>query len=407
MNQFVFVIGGLLGVLSRAALLIQILVAVALILAYRAWKLRLPHPQTSWQPVFAKLLLAVALALASAVPPLFGQPGGLLILVSQLVLIWALLAVLRLLLRRHQPAEAVESYWRRAVYPLFLALAATGLLQALDGLETISEVPLLNLFGEPFSFGKLALLVALPYFLVVLSELPVALFGAMAGRFAGMDLGNRKAFELIIRYLLIGVGGLWLADQIGLNGTAIAAIAGGLSVGLGFGIKEVFSNFVSGLWLLFEGSLKPGEVLVHDGDVCKVQSLGLRAATLLRSSDNAELLVPNQTFFTATTTTYTGTAGLRCGSLSVRADYEHSPEQVIAILIEIAKANSRVVSSPPPSAKLAQFGDYAMVYDLDFWMADPTTKGGIAAELRRAIWSRFREEGISMPRIPIRSDLAG
>jgi small-conductance mechanosensitive channel len=48
-----------------------------------------------------------------------------------------------------------------------------------------------------------------------------------------------------------------------------------------------------------------------------------------------------------------------------------------------------------------------MVYDLDFWMADPTTKGGIAAELRRAIWNRFREEGISMPRIPIRSDLAG
>jgi small-conductance mechanosensitive channel len=317
-----------------------------------------------------------------------------------LVLIWALLAALRLLLRRHQPAEAVESYWRRAVYPLFLALAATGLLQAFDGLEAISEVPLLNLFNEPFSIGKLVLLVALPYFLVVLSELPVALFGAMAGRFAGMDLGNRKAFELIIRYLLIGVGGLWLADQIGLNGTAIAAIAGGLSVGLGFGIKEVFSNFVSGLWLLFEGSLKPGEVLVHDGDVCQVQSLGLRATTLLRSSDNAELLVPNQTFFTATTTTYTGTARLRCGSLSVRADYEHSPEQVIAILLEIAKANPRVISNPPPSAKMSDFGDYAMVYSLDFWMADPTTKGGIAAELRCAIWTRFHEEGIKIPRIP-------
>jgi small-conductance mechanosensitive channel len=119
----------------------------------------------------------------------------------------------------------------------------------------------------------------------------------------------------------------------------------------------VFSNFVSGLWLLFEGSLKPGEVLVHDGDVCKVQSLGLRAATLLRTSDNAELLVPNQTFFTATTTTYTGTATLRCGSLNVRADYDHSPEQVIAILLEIAKANPRVMSNPPPSAKLAEFLD--------------------------------------------------
>jgi small-conductance mechanosensitive channel len=400
MSQLLFVIGGWLGLLSRTALLLQILVAVALFLAYRAWKLRLVRPETSWQPVFAKLVLAAALALSGLVAASQGAPGGLLTLVSQLVLIWTLLAALRLLLRRWQPAEEVESYWRRAVAPLFLVLAAVGLVHRLDGLEAISEVPLLNLFNEPFSFGKLLLLVALPYFLVVLSELPVALLGAMAGRVAGMDLGNRKAFELIFRYLLIGVGGLWLADQIGLNGTAIAAIAGGLSVGLGFGIKEVFSNFVSGLWLLFEGSLKPGEVLVHDGDVCKVQSLGLRAATLVRSSDNAELLVPNQTFFTATTTTYTGTETLRCGTLNVRADYDHSPDQVIAILVDIAKANPRVVSDPPPSAKLADFGDYSLIYALDFWMADPTKKGGIAAELRRAIWNRFREEGISIPLAP-------
>ena len=86
--------------------------------------------------------------------------------------------------------------------------------------------------------------------------------------------------------------------------------------------------------------------------------------------------------------------------MSVRADYEHSPEQVIAILLEIAKANPRVISNPPPSAKMSDFGDYAMVYSLDFWMADPTTKGGIAAELRCAIWTRFHEEGIKIPRIP-------
>lgn len=65
-------------------------------------------------------------------------------------------------------------------------------------------------------------------------------------------------------------------------------------MGLGFGVKEVFSNFVRGLWLLFEGSVKPGELLVLLGGICQVKSLGLRAATLMRSSDNAELVVPNQ-----------------------------------------------------------------------------------------------------------------
>jgi len=184
-----------------------------------------------------------------------------------------------------------------------VVLALAGLVHRLDGLTILSEVPVLKLFNEPISFGNLLLLMGLPYFLVVLSDLPVALIGGAAGRLAGLGEGNRKAFELILRYLLIGLGVVWLADQIGLNGTAIAAIAGGLSVGLGFGIKEVFSNFVSGLWLLFEGSLQPGEVVLYDGDVCKVSKLGLRAATLKRKSDNAELVVPNQTFFTATTTT--------------------------------------------------------------------------------------------------------
>jgi small-conductance mechanosensitive channel len=58
------------------------------------------------------------------------------------------------------------------------------------------------------------------------------------------------------------------------------------------------------------------------------------------------------------------------------------------------------MSNPPPSAKLAEFGDYAMIYGLDFWMTDPTTKGSIAAELRRAIWNRFHQEGIKIPRTP-------
>ena len=235
---------------------------------------------------------------------------------------------------------------------------------------------------------------------MVLSELPVFLLGSLAGRLAGLELGNRKAFELILRYFLIGLGILWLADRIGLNSTAIAAVAGGLSVGLGFGVKEVFSNFVSGLWLLFEGSVKPGDVLVHQGDVCQVKSLGLRATTLLRTLDNAELVVPNQNFFTATSITYTGSDNLRNGFLIVRADYAHDPDQVIRLLVEIASANPLVLPEPQPAAVLTNFGEYAMEYGLSFWMANPLKNGKISAELRRDIWQRFHQEGIEIPIAP-------
>ena len=170
-------------------------------------------------------------------------------------------------------------------------------------------------------------------------------------RLMGMTAANRKVFELILRYLLIGLGVLWLGNQIGLNGTAVAAIAGGLSVGLGFGIKEVFSNFVSGIWLLFEGSVRPGEILLFQGDPVEVRRLGLRAATLWRNRDNVELVVPNQIFFTDTTTTYTGTDSTRRSEVLVGAAYRHDPDQVIALLEQVANANSRVLAQPAPKAE--------------------------------------------------------
>lgn len=400
MNQLLFVLLSWLGLITRAAVLWQLLAILLLMVAYRTWRLRHPAPTVSWSPVFAKLVLVAALALVSFLLPALGIPGGLVGLFGQLALVWTGLSALRLVLRRYLPAEQVETYWMKAVAPLFALSALAGTVHRLDGLAFLNDVPMLNLFNEPLSLGQLLLLLGLPYFLVVLSDLPVALIGWLAGRLLGLEEGNRKALELVVRYLLIAIGVLWLADQIGLNATAIAAIAGGLSVGLGFGIKEVFSNFVSGLWLLFEGALQPGEVLLFNGDVCKVRKLGLRAATLLRKSDNAELVVPNQTFFTETTTTYTGTEELRCGFLKVRADYKHDPDHVMRLLVDIAKANPLVLADPAPSASIGNLGDSAIEYGLDFWMTDPMKNGKISGELRYQILKRFKEEGIEIPKIP-------
>jgi small-conductance mechanosensitive channel len=84
-------------------------------------------------------------------------------------------------------------------------------------------------------------------------------------------------------------------------------------------VKEVISNFVSGIWLLFEGSVRPGDVLLYEGNPCEVRSLNLRAATLWRDSDNTELVIPNQIFFTSATTTFTGTDHLRRSLVKIHA----------------------------------------------------------------------------------------
>ena len=398
MNQIVFELSGWLSLLGRFSLVLQLAVLAGLFFLSRLWFRRHRTSPGSWAIVFTELAFLASLGLAFLVLELVGMPAGLLALAAELLAIWIGLEILRLLLRRHNDPDAVEAYFQRAVRPLFFVVGLLACLGKIDNLESFGDISLMRLFNEKFTIRDLGLLLTLPYFVVVLSELPSFLFGATASRLMGMTPGNRKAFELIIRYLLIGLGLVWMSSFVGLNGNALAAMAGGLSVGLGFGIKEVFSNFVSGLWLLLEGSVRPGEILIVDGDACEVKNLGLRASTLLRNSDNAELVVPNQTFFTNTTTTFTGeTKALRCSSVTVGADYKHEPDEVIALLVATAKANPRVLTAPPPKAFVANFGESAIEYELEFSMADPLTKGGISKELRRAIWYAFRDNSIEMP----------
>jgi len=398
MNQIFFELGGWLSLLGRFSLVLQLAVLVGLFLVSRLWFRRHRTSAASWAIVFTELAFLASLGLAFLLLGLLGMPAGLVALVAQLLAIWIGLEILRLLFRNYNDPETVEAYFQRAIRPLFFVIGLLVCLGKIDSLEAFSNISLMRLFDEKFTIGHLGLLLTLPYFVVVLSELPAFLFGATASRFMGMTPGNRKALELIIRYLLIGLGLVWMSSFVGLNGNALAAMAGGLSVGLGFGIKEVFSNFVSGIWLLLEGSVRPGEVLIVDGVPCEVKNLGLRASTLLRTSDNAELVIPNQTFFTNTTTTFTGeTKALRCSTVTVGADYKHEPDDVIALLLATAKANPRVLSVPPPKASVLNFGESAIDYELEFSMADPLAKGGISKELRRAIWYAFRDNNIEMP----------
>jgi potassium efflux system protein len=339
----------------------------------------------------------VVLHLVALLLDAYGQPEGLVALAVKLLLIWAGLTALRLLLRRFQPVQEVEGYWRRAVVPFFLVLALVAFVDSIEGLQMISAISLLQMFGQTFTVGSLVMLVLLPYFLVVLSELPVFLAGEALARLAGMQPGNRKAFELLLRYGLIGIGLLWLANQIGLNSTAVAAIAGGLSVGLGFGVKEVFSNFISGLWLLFEGSVRPGDILVYEGDPCEVRSLGLRAATLWRDGDNAELLVPNQNFFTATTITYSGSDSLRRSNVIFSAHYRHEPDLVVQLILESVAKVPRALKTPPPIARICNYAESSIDYMVLYWIDAPMNNASIAGEVRRAVWHTFHEQGIEFP----------
>ncbi|MEO1004220.1 MAG: mechanosensitive ion channel domain-containing protein [Cyanobacteria bacterium J06638_7] len=330
MDQFLHEVIGWLGFLQRGSVIAQLLlVAVPGLVAARLHR-RLP-PGSPLQPWLRPLAVGT-ITLGSILLAQSGHPWRFALSLGMLYLGWQGLGLLPDLLARWVPVESVHQLESRLLRPALLLLAAMAVINQLDSVQDLSAIAVGEWFGVPLTLGRVFTASVIIYLLVVGSAPPSEGMAWLLQRALFVSDGTRRAVAVILRYVTVGLGLVWVANHLGLNATALLAIAGGLSVGLGFGIKEVFSNFVSGLWLLLEGSVRPGDVLFVDGDPCEVRSLGLRAAVLWRDRDNAELVIPNQTFFTATTTTYTGSDRLRRSQVLVGAAYRHDPAAVVALL---------------------------------------------------------------------------
>ena len=395
MIQLVDQIVGWLGYLQRPNVVLQLL--VVLLPALAGWQLHRLGPLnqrwTRWMPLLIGLVVATGIAALAAL----GQPSGLAFVLSMLLLGWLGLNLLHGPLERVIAPASLHLLETRLLKPVYVLMAGLVLLNLVDNVQDLAVIRLGEWFSTPVNLGNLFEAALFVYLLVIGSSPPAQGLAWLAQEALGMSDGSRRALALMIRYVVVGMGILWALDHVGFNPTAILAIAGGLSVGLGFGIKEVFSNFVSGLWLLFGGSVRPGEVLFIDGDPCEVRSLGLRAAMLWRDRDNAELVIPNQTFFTMTTTTYTGSDRMRRSQVLVGAAYRHSPEAVLALLEATARSTPRVLQNPAPKALMLSYDDSCIQYALRFWIENPMDNVGICSDVNRAIWQAFEQAGIEIP----------
>ena len=395
MNQLFWEIVGWLGYLQRSAVVAQVLLILGLTVGWH-----LSNPQRRFEGLHPALRLLVAPIAMLFIAWLIELPGGKTGLVSYAGLCWLgwnLLNLLNQLLQLLLPTSSVHQLESRLLRPLFLLLVGLNLISKFDNPADLGVIKLGSLFGEILTVNNLVVALLVTYLLLVGTKLPAAGLAWMLQKLLSCSDSSRKALELIVRYVVVGIGITAVGFHIGLNSTALVAIAGGLSVGLGFGIKEVFSNFISGIWLLFEGSVRPGEILMVDGDPCEVRKLGLRATLLWRDRDNAELLIPNQMFFTAQATSYTATDRMRRSEIRVGAAYRHDPQLVLKLLEQTALSVPRVLNHPAPRALQVHYGDSAIEYSLRYWISDPMNNIGIVSEVNQAIWTAFKREGIEIP----------
>ena len=397
MDQLLEVMTGWMAMLGRPVVALQVLFSLGFILLYFVILRPRLSPYRRRLIFGVDVLLWLWLRLWGRMMPWLGFPSGFALLIANAYLLWLLLSAMNwALVQKFEEAE-VTRLFNRVIQPLYVVILTAAIVAQLSPLLDVNELVLTKGFGQSITLGNLIVFLLYPYFLVVISEYPARWGGRVLQFILSLSESSAKALQLILRYVIIGFGLVWMLHSVGINATGLAAIAGGLSIGVGFGMKELISNFVSGLWLLFEGAVRPGDVLFLDGDPCEVRSLGLRASRLWRQRDNAELLVPNQEFFTRTTITYTGSDHLRRGEVKVSAAYRHDPRLVIPLLLQAAGQVPLVLQNPPPAAFLMGYGDSSIDYSLRYWIANPLDNLSVCSAVSSEVWRIFADNQVEIP----------
>lgn len=200
-----------------------------------------------------------------------------------------------------------------------------------------------------------------------------------------------------IRIGLFFVAILITMGVMGIKITTLAVFSGALGLGLGFGLQKVVSNLVSGIILLLDKSIKPGDVIEIGETYGWINSLNLRYASVI-TRDNKEHLIPNEDLITNPVINWSFSSRL----VRIRAPFGISYSSDVRLAMKLAEgsANSspRVVDSPAPRCNLMGFGDSSVDLELRFWIEDPHNGvGRIRSEVLLKVWDAFHENGIEFP----------
>jgi small-conductance mechanosensitive channel len=210
------------------------------------------------------------------------------------------------------------------------------------------------------------------------------------------DPGIRFAVLTLCRYLVLALGMLAALSCLHLGLDKIGVVLAALGVGLGFGLQEIVSNFVSGIILLLERPIRVGDIVTVAAMTGKIDRINIRATTVI-NAENQCLIIPNREFITGNLINWTHKDKIIRFSIRVNVALGTDPDQVSELLLAIAKADSDVLGNPIPSAYLDAFGASHLDFILHVYVPDPSYPGKVRHRLCTQIQKRFAEAGIVIP----------
>jgi len=268
-----------------------------------------------------------------------------------------------------------------------------------NGLEIFIKwinYPFVHVGDSPVTASGLFVSLAIVVVAVIVSGFVQRIVGSSLEKNFKLEGGLIYAIKRFLHYAIIAFGVIIAAQTIGLNLGSLAVIFGFLSVGIGFGLQNVTSNFISGLILLLERPVSVGDLIEVEGRVGKVLKISMRS-TIVRTLDNVTIIVPNSQLIENQVINWSVEDPRLRIHCPVGVAYGSDIEKVKGALMSVAENHPDVLKEPKSQVRFLEFGDSSLNFDLLLWINNPPKKDLIRSEINYAIDAAFRKEDITIP----------
>ena len=341
--------------------------------------------RTRW--IVAALVLGVALIVIRATT--LPSNGTIVGLAAALIAAWVAISVVSRFIRNRSFARLVA--W---VAWIVVALLITGVLDEVASALDAAAIPVgawrISLYDVITATLVIAVVLWLALLLGNIAEQRVA---------ANPDLtpSLRVLIGKLAKIVLLTVAFVVALAALGIDVTALSFFSGALGLGIGFGLQKVVSNFVSGIIILLDKSIKPGDTISLGETYGWIKALRARFVSV-STRDGRSYLIPNEDFITQRVVNWSFTETLVRFDVEFGTSYSCDPHQVRRLAVEAAKAVDRVQERPPPVCHMTKLNDFSVDYILRFWITDPQNGvTNIKGAVLLAIWDAFKAAGIEFP----------
>lgn len=318
-----------------------------------------------------------------------GQPTALTTIAINLMAAWVVIRLFSNFIG--------EPFWARAIATVAWTLAALNIFGLLK--------PVVGFLDElAFDAGETTisvLLVVKAIGLVVLLLWGSSILSSFLQRRINGLPALTPSVQLLVgkvtRIALIALAFFVALTSLGIDLSIFAVLGGAIGIGVGFGLQKIVGNFISGLILLMDRSIKPGDVIEVAGTYGSVRSLGARYTSVV-TRDGHEHLIPNEDFIVNTVTNWSFTDTNVRIRKAIGVSYNTDVRKAQALVIEATMEVDRVLKHPAPQCHLKEFGDNSIDLEVRFWLGDPENgTANVASQVLLGIWDRFQAEGIEIP----------